>query len=137
MVIVRRFWLGAVLLGAVIIGGTANAELRIEITGGVEQAVPIAVVPFGWQGDGSLPFDVSKMVSDDLARSGRFDPLTPDEMLERPTTGRDIDFDDWRRAAAGWLPAAGSQVTVYRGTHRTAGTESSIRQVRYAIAALR
>lgn len=73
-----------------------NAELRIEITGGVEQAVPIAIVPFGWQGDGARPFDVSQTLSNDLANSGRFNPLPPDEMLERPLTGRDIDFGDWR-----------------------------------------
>jgi TolB protein len=94
MIAVRKILLGLVLLCALI--GVANAELRIEITGGVEQAVPIAVVPFGWQGGGDMPFDVSRLIREDLARSGRFKPLAPDEMLERPTTGRNIDFDDWR-----------------------------------------
>lgn len=74
----------------------AQAELRIEITGGVEQAVPIAVVPFGWEGPGAVPFDVAALVSADLGSSGRFAPLAPDEMLERPTSGSAIDFDDWR-----------------------------------------
>ncbi len=74
----------------------AQAELRIEITGGVEQAVPIAVVPFGWEGPGPAPFDVAALVSADLGSSGRFAPLAPDDMLERPTSGSAIDFDDWR-----------------------------------------
>ncbi len=75
----------------------AGAELRIEITQGVDKAVPIAVVPFGWQGKGSAaPFDVSELVTADLARSGRFAPLDAGDMLERPTTGRDVDFEDWR-----------------------------------------
>jgi len=75
----------------------AGAELRIEITQGVDKAVPIAVVPFGWQGKGSAaPFDVSELVTADLARSGRFAPLDAGDMLERPTTGRDVDFQDWR-----------------------------------------
>ncbi|MDP7418377.1 MAG: Tol-Pal system beta propeller repeat protein TolB [Gammaproteobacteria bacterium] len=73
-----------------------NAELRIKVIGGAEQAVPIAIVPFGWQGAGAKPFDVSQTLSNDLANSGRFNPLPPDEMLERPLTGRDIDFEDWR-----------------------------------------
>jgi len=94
MVVVRKILLGTVLLCGLV--SIASAELRIEITGGVEQAVPIAVVPFGWQGEGSIPFDVSRMISEDLARSGRFKPLQPDEMLERPTAGPDIDFGDWR-----------------------------------------
>ncbi len=75
----------------------AGAELRIEINQGVEKAVPIAVVPFGWQGKGSVPpFDVAGLVAADLARSGRFAPLDPSDMLEQPTVGRDVDFQDWR-----------------------------------------
>jgi len=74
----------------------ALAELRIEISEGVDKPVPIAVVPFGWDGPGAAPFDVSALVSADLASSGRFKPLPPRDMLERPKTGRDIDFDDWR-----------------------------------------
>ncbi|MFW2404447.1 MAG: Tol-Pal system beta propeller repeat protein TolB [Gammaproteobacteria bacterium] len=74
----------------------AGAELRIEISQGVEKAVPIAVVPFGWDGQGSAPFDVAGLVASDLERSGRFKALPPREMLERPTTARAIDFGDWR-----------------------------------------
>ena len=74
----------------------ATAELRIEISEGVDKPVPIAVVPFGWEGQGAAPFDVSGLISSDLTSSGRFKPLAPRDMLERPTSGRDIDFDDWR-----------------------------------------
>ncbi len=76
--------------------GVAHAELRIEISQGVDKPVPIAIVPLGWAGAGSMPFDVSGLVSTDLGRSGRFEPLAPGDMLERPTSGREIDFDDWR-----------------------------------------
>jgi TolB protein len=74
----------------------ARAELRIEISEGVDKPVPVAVVPFGWQGAGPMPFDVAALISADLGSSGRFRPLAPRDMLERPTAGRDIDFDDWR-----------------------------------------
>ena len=57
MVVVNKALTGVVVLCALI--ATASAELRIEIIGGVDQAVPIAVVPFGWQGGGKMPFDVS------------------------------------------------------------------------------
>jgi TolB protein len=74
----------------------ANAELRIEISQGVDQAVPVAVVPFAWEGRGAAPYNVTDVISTDLARSGRFKPLAPADMLERPTKARDIDFADWR-----------------------------------------
>lgn len=88
--------LGRALLVVAVTASPALAELRIEISEGVDKPVPIAVVPFGWQGQGAAPFDVSQVISADLSGSGRFKPLAPRDMLERPTAGRDIDFDDWR-----------------------------------------
>lgn len=88
----RALLLIALLLGAV----SARAELTIEITQGAGQAVPIAVVPFGWEGAGSAPMDVAEVIAADLARSGRFEPLPRQDMLSRPTRGVDVDFDDWR-----------------------------------------
>ena len=32
---------------------SASAELRIEIRQGVEKAIPVAIVPFGWEGTGA------------------------------------------------------------------------------------
>jgi len=93
MIVVVRI-LVLVLIASV--GFEARAELRVEITQGVEKAVPIAVVPFGWQGQGELPFDVAGLVAADLARSGRFAPLEPQKMLARPTNAKDLDFGDWR-----------------------------------------
>ncbi|MBL8202292.1 MAG: Tol-Pal system beta propeller repeat protein TolB [Chromatiales bacterium] len=76
----------------------ARAELQIEITQGVDTALPIAVVPFGWQGSGAAPpLDAAAIVAADLARSGRFAPLDRKDMLQKPTTGADVKFDDWRR----------------------------------------
>lgn len=85
-----------IFLSLVFFAIAAQAELRIEITGGVDQAVPIAVVPFGWDAPGQLPFDVSGLVAADLERSGRFRPLAQTDMLQKPTAGKDIDFGDWR-----------------------------------------
>lgn len=74
----------------------AYAQLEIEITRGVAQQTPIAVVPFGWQGNpGPAPEDIASIVVADLERSGRFTGLPEDDMLQKPTTGVDIDFSDW------------------------------------------
>ena len=72
------------------------AELRIEITKGQGEAVPIAVVPFGYAGSGGAPYDIAGVVAADLGRTGRFAPIPPDDMLQKPTNSRDIDFSDWR-----------------------------------------
>ena len=76
--------------------GIAHAELQIQITKGQGESIPIAVVPFGWMGDGEEPYDISAVVASDLSRSGRFAPIDEDGMLQKPTTGAEIDFADWR-----------------------------------------
>jgi len=75
-----------------------KAALTIEITQGVEGALPIAVVPFAWRGEAGKPPPqaVGEVVAADLRRSGRFKPLAPDEMLTRPSRGEEVDFRDWR-----------------------------------------
>ena len=48
-----------------------KAALTIEISGGVEGALPIAVVPFDTSKlSGKLPVDLARIVSSDLNRSG-------------------------------------------------------------------
>ena len=73
----------------------ALADLTIEITEGVEGALPIAVVPFGWQGKVPPSEDVSAIVNADLHRSGRFKTLPQVDMLSKPTTGDEVEFRDW------------------------------------------
>ncbi|MEW8397643.1 MAG: Tol-Pal system beta propeller repeat protein TolB, partial [Candidatus Thiodiazotropha sp.] len=72
------------------------AELTSEITEGVEGALPIAVVPFSWQGKGAPPVDIAEVISADLQRSGRFKSLPREDMLARPTSVDLVEFKDWR-----------------------------------------
>src|SRR5690606_34597962 len=74
----------------------AHAQLVIEITKSAEDAVAIAVVPFGWEASGAAPYDVADVVAADLRRSGRFEPLDRKTMIDRPTQGDQIRFQDWR-----------------------------------------
>jgi TolB protein len=73
----------------------ASAQLRLDITQGVRDAVPIAVVPFGGQAEGG-PGEIAAVVANDLQLSGRFKPLERRDMVTRPTTGAAIRFEDWR-----------------------------------------
>ncbi|MDX1508776.1 MAG: Tol-Pal system beta propeller repeat protein TolB [Woeseiaceae bacterium] len=75
----------------------ASAQVRIVIDEGELRRTPVAIVPFGWQGDAAAaPADVAEIVAADLYRSGRFDPIDEENMLQKPTRGADVDFDDWR-----------------------------------------
>lgn len=92
-----------------LVAGAAHAVLNIEITQGVEGAMPISVVPFGWEvppqnpqmpislrPPEKAPIDVAAIVSADLARTGRFDPLPPKDMLAKPSVDSTIQFNNWR-----------------------------------------
>ncbi|MFZ9052179.1 MAG: Tol-Pal system beta propeller repeat protein TolB [Woeseiaceae bacterium] len=76
--------------------GSAWAELDITITQGAGKRTPIAVVPFGWTGTtADMPLDIAEVIGNDLSRSGRFAPIGEEDMLQKPTDGTDVDFDDW------------------------------------------
>jgi TolB protein len=98
--------------------GTAHAQLVVEITRGQTDAIPIAIVPFGWESAGAAPFDVAATVAADLARSGRFAPLERRDMIDRPTAGAQIRFQDWRYLKSDFIavgklvPGAGDQHAV-------------------------
>lgn len=91
---VLQFLVSLVLLASV----SVRAELVIEITEGVEGALPIAVVPFRWNGNPATPppQQVGKIIAADLQRSGYFKALDESEMLARPSTASEVDFRDWR-----------------------------------------
>ena len=74
----------------------AHAQtLKIDVQG-VAQPTPVAIVPFGWTGSApGIPLDVAAVISADLKRSGRFAPIGEEKMLQKPTSGADVDFDDW------------------------------------------
>lgn len=79
-----------------ILTGSALAELTMVITEGVGKRTPVAIVPFAYEGqDAESPLNVSRVIAADLQRSGRFAPLDEGDMLQMPTTGADVDFDDW------------------------------------------
>lgn len=88
----------------------ANAVLNIEITDGMEDSIPIAVVPFQWSG-GSQPgdTDVSAIIASDLARSGKFAPLPEKDLVAKPRKPEDVHFKTWRVAGIDHLIIGGVQ----------------------------
>ncbi len=90
----KRSWCIALL--GLLAAGPARAVLTIEITQGVEAGTPVAVVPFGWEGEAPPPADIAAIVRSDLARSGRLAPMDPKDFLSRPHQQSEIRFKDWR-----------------------------------------
>jgi len=82
---------------------SAGAQLTIEITQGVEGALPVAVVPFGEGVPLAESEDVSTIIRNNLGRSGRFDLLPVVSMPERPTRLDDIRPELWRSTRTNYL----------------------------------
>lgn len=76
--------------------GAVSAQTTIEITSGIDDPTPIAVVPFGWSGNKVPSQDIAKIVSSDLRRSGLFAPIKTKDMLGQPHQSSDVHFRDWR-----------------------------------------
>ena len=75
-----------------------HAVLDIKITQGIEQALPIAVVPFSWsKSNANVPVEVTKIITDNLKRSGRFDVMDGRDLPQQPTEFGAINFNDWRK----------------------------------------
>lgn len=105
-------------LVALALAPAAQAQLRLDITQGVRDAVPIAVVPFGGQAAGAAT-DVAEVVANDLRMSGRFAPLERGDMVTQPVSGDQIRFQDWRLLKADFIvvgrvePEAGGSVVTF------------------------
>jgi len=89
-------WLGFLLL--IPIGGEAFAEsLTLEIPNGNASAIPVAVVPFKFDGTTQPPdTDVADVIRGDLNRSGQFRALAKGDIVEFPTRGEEIKYPTWR-----------------------------------------
>ena len=98
-----KYLLVAVVTVLSLLNSPAQAIITITITEGGEGGMPIAIVPFKWQGKGALPEDVSGVVNADLRRSGRFAPLTQEQMPGKPYRDKDVVFKEWRLVKAAAL----------------------------------
>ncbi|WP_233970859.1 Tol-Pal system beta propeller repeat protein TolB [Pectobacterium versatile] len=72
-----------------------HAEVRIEITQGIDSARPIGVVPFKWAGPGAAPEDVGGIVGADLRNSGKFNPIDANRMPQQPATASEVTPAAW------------------------------------------
>ena len=71
--------------------GAANAELKFEITGGINEGHRIAVYLFAQ--DPNVKFDVASVVAADLMRSGKFAPLSRNNLPQGGVVNGSIDVE--------------------------------------------
>lgn len=95
----RRVGLAVVALCALLAGPAPRAqdgELTIRIEQGIASALPIAIVPFASVGESAASVDIAAVVRADLARSGQFAAMPPQDMPSQPASFSAINFKDWR-----------------------------------------
>ncbi len=99
--VIKQFLIGFLLC---VIARTGTAELRIEITesAGVQDTIPIAVVPFAGN-LGVSDVDLAAIVENDLGRSGRFTIIPRSRMPSNPSSSAELSFTDWRATDVEYL----------------------------------
>ncbi|MGH8306548.1 MAG: Tol-Pal system beta propeller repeat protein TolB, partial [Steroidobacteraceae bacterium] len=93
----------------------AHASLQIEITSGVHDPIPIAIVPFAPSPPADGGLDVAGVVQHDLVGSGRFRALPRERMPATPTRAEAIAPADWKNAGSDYL-VVGRLSAVENGT---------------------
>jgi len=110
-----RLCFALTLLFAALWQSDAHAELTIDITRGVVEPMPLAVVDFYGQGKAEKQFgtDIAGVISADLERSGLFAPIDPKAFIQ---TGESLNllprFGDWRIINAQALVQGRVEMTV-------------------------
>ena len=75
----------------------AEGDFIIDIDSGVENRLPIAIIPFGWSGASDPPpVDLHITIANDLARSGRFLTMSEVDMPQKPSRYDQVNFNDWQ-----------------------------------------
>lgn len=71
--------------------------LTLDVVNGVPSAIPITVVPFGFESAAQPPAtDVAGVIREDMVRCGQFRTLTGADIVEHPTQGSQINFSTWK-----------------------------------------
>jgi len=87
----------------------ARAELQIEITSGVRDPVPIAIVPFASSGAAASDFDAAGIVQHDLEGSGRFRALPRERMPATPSRAEQVASPSWKAVGSDYVVVGRTQ----------------------------
>jgi TolB protein len=96
--LISNLMIKRILLLLLALPALARAELAIDITQGVRDPVPIAIVPFARAVPADGGADPAAVVQRDLDSSGRFKTMARTAMTAAPTRAPDVVVADWRNA---------------------------------------
>lgn len=106
-------WLNALRLSslAAVAGFVMNAQAQIdiEVTRSSGSAIPVAVVPFGGNAGNSQDTAVANIVSSDLYRSGKINPIT--SVPAQPTSPSQIDMAQFRSVGADYVVVGNKSIS--------------------------
>ncbi len=93
-----RYFFLAILFSTAFIAGPSVAALDLELTQGMNAAIPVAVAPFEGPaveapGNQTIP----EIIKNDLQNSGQFRVVGPDGLGQNPGNIHQINFAYWRR----------------------------------------
>ena len=91
----KKSIVGLVLVCIFSVAFQAHAKLEIVITEGVDAARPIAIVPFKWRGDGLLPENIDQVITNNMRRSGKFNPISMSTMPQFPANDSEVNYASW------------------------------------------
>lgn len=85
------------LLALFVLSGASAAQQldNIVISTGTEGGIPIAVVPFdiaSLADASTIDTDVAEIIASNLARTGEFDPLAREDLIDAPSRREDVNF---------------------------------------------
>ena len=83
----------AMLLG---FSAPAAAVLTIQVTKGVDAPIPIAIVPFALEGVAAVGDLPAGVITADLARGGKFAPLSRGDFISQPHNLDAVKYKNWR-----------------------------------------
>src|SRR5947199_2350275 len=91
-----------ITLALLLAASPAFAQLRLDVTRGKVEPMPIAIPPFAGGGadESKAGRDIAQVVSADLERSGLFRPLDPQSFIQHVSAGEGPRFADWRQINA-------------------------------------
>ncbi|MCG8509424.1 MAG: Tol-Pal system beta propeller repeat protein TolB, partial [Rhodospirillales bacterium] len=96
---IRKSIIGVFFAFVLVAGTRAGAELRVDITRGTVEAMPIAITDFIGAGEEAARYgrDISAVISADLERSGLFKPTDPKAFIQTAQAVNVLPrFGDWR-----------------------------------------
>lgn len=106
------------IIGLTLAASPARAQLRVEITSGVTDPIPIAIVPFARAVPADSGLDVAAVVQRDLEGSGRFAALPRERLPSQPSRADDVVVADWKAGGVDYVvvgrlsPVEGGQVAI-------------------------